>query len=92
MTAPANKSVTNFSNGLQFGLDKSERITGFQGVNLVEIPSTARVLTVPNVASGGVLAAHVTDAHTHSIRIESENGTAYYILCTTTVTNRTGGA
>lgn len=47
---------------------------------------------VPNVASGGTLAAHVTDAMSHSIRIRSANGTKYYIMATTTVTNRTGGA
>ena len=52
---------------------------------------TDDVLSVPNVASGGVLAAHVTDAMTHTIRIQSADGTNYYIMCTTTVTNRTGG-
>ena len=52
---------------------------------------TDDVLSVPNVASGGVLAVHVTDAMTHTIRIQSADGTNYYIMCTTTVTNRTGG-
>lgn len=47
---------------------------------------------VPTVASGGVLAAHITDAMTHSIRIKSIAGTLYYVMATTTVTNRTGGA
>lgn len=50
-----------------------------------------RLMEVPNVASGGMLAAHVTDAISHSIRIRSADGTLYYIMCTTTVTNRTGG-
>jgi hypothetical protein len=46
---------------------------------------------VPNVAAEatGLFCAHVTDAMTHSLRIVSEAGTAYHIMCTTTVTNRT---
>lgn len=50
-----------------------------------------RLLVAPTVASGGVLAVHVTDAMTHSIRIKSVAGTLYYLMATTTVTNRTGG-
>jgi hypothetical protein len=49
------------------------------------------LLNVPVVASGGMLAAHVTDAVTHSIRIISADGTKYYLMATTTVSNRTGG-
>lgn len=46
---------------------------------------------VPNVAAAtnGLFCAHTTDAMTHSIRIVSENGTEYHIMCTTTATNRT---
>lgn len=51
-----------------------------------------KLVTVPTVASGGTLAIHVTDAMTHSIRIKSAAGTLYYLMATTTVTNRTGGA
>lgn len=47
---------------------------------------------VPNVASGGVLAAHTTQTMTHSIRIKSADGTKYYLMATNVVTNRTGGA
>jgi hypothetical protein len=50
-----------------------------------------KLLRVPTVASGGVLAVHVTDAMTHSIRIRSDAGTLYYLMATTTVANRTGG-
>ena len=53
--------------------------------------SFSRLFEVPNVASGGMLAAHVTDAVSHSIRIRSADGTLYYLMATTTVTNRTGG-
>lgn len=51
-----------------------------------------KLLTVPNVASGGVLAAHTTQTMTHSIRIKSADGTLYYLMATNVVTNRTGGA
>ena len=51
----------------------------------------SNLFCVPNVASGGILAAHVTDAVTHSIRIISADGTKYYLMATTTVSNRTGG-
>lgn len=48
-------------------------------------------LETPDVASGGMLAVHVTDALSHSIRIRSDDGTLYYLMATTTVSNRTGG-
>jgi len=51
-----------------------------------------KLVVVPTVASGGVLAVHVTDAMTHSVRIKSLAGTVYYLMATTTITNRTGGA
>lgn len=46
---------------------------------------------LPNVAAAtnGLFCAHTTDAMTHSIRIVSEGGTEYHIMCTTTTTNRT---
>lgn len=47
---------------------------------------------VPNVVSGGVLAAHVTQVMTDSIRIKSADGTLYYLMVTNAATNRTGGA
>lgn len=50
-----------------------------------------KLVSVPTVASGGTLAVHITDAMTHSIRIRSAAGTLYYLMATTTVTNRTGG-
>jgi len=43
---------------------------------------------LPNAANGGMLAAHTTQGMTHSIRIVSDNGTAYYIMCTNAATNR----
>lgn len=62
-------------------------------ISPTKVAALADNLTVvPTVASGGVLAVHVTDAMTHSIRIKSAAGTNYYLMATTTITNRTGGA
>ena len=82
------KVVTHFSNANTFGMDRNDKISGFQGVELSDLTSTGRVLTVPNAANGGVLAAHTTQVMSHSIRIESVNGTVYYVMCTDTATNR----
>lgn len=51
-----------------------------------------KLLNVPAVASGGMVAAHTTDAMTHSIRCITATGTVFYLMCTTTSSNRTGGA
>jgi len=50
------------------------------------------LLNMPTVASAGILAAHITDAVTHSIRCVDAAGTVFYLMATTTATNRTGGA
>jgi hypothetical protein len=51
-----------------------------------------KLFRLPTVASAGLLAAHTTDAITHSIRCVDDAGTVFYLMCTTTATNRTGGA
>lgn len=51
-----------------------------------------KFLSMPTVASAGILAAHTTDALTHSIRCVDAAGTVFYLMATTTATNRTGGA
>jgi len=51
-----------------------------------------KLFRLPTVASAGLLAAHTTDAITHSIRCVDEAGTVFYVMCTTTSSNRTGGA
>ena len=48
--------------------------------NLMVLPSAP--------ANGTIFAAHVTDAMTHSIKVIDSAGTAYYLMATTTVTNR----
>lgn len=52
----------------------------------------SKFLRLPTVASAGILAAHTTDALSHSIRCVDEAGTVFYIMCTTDASNRTGGA
>jgi hypothetical protein len=49
------------------------------------------LLRIPNVAAetGGLFCAHTTEAMSHSIKIVSEDGTAYYIMCTNATTHRT---
>ena len=86
------KVVTHFSHGDTFGKDRYGRIAGFNGINQTGLTTSAVLAQVPDVASGGVLAAHTTQTMTHSIRIESEDGSKYYVMCTNVVTNRTGGA
>jgi hypothetical protein len=48
----------------------------------------SNLAVIPVAANGTLLAAHVTQAMTHSIKIVDENGTAYYIMCTNAATNR----
>lgn len=59
-------------------------------VNLGEKKSN-NLLRIPNVAAeaGGLFCVHTTQVMTHSIKIVSEDGTAYYIMCTDATTNRT---
>lgn len=54
--------------------------------------SLSYAVRTPNVASGGLLAAHVTDSFSHSLRCVTEDGTVFYLMATTTSSNRTGGA
>lgn len=52
----------------------------------------SKLLNIPAPTSGGLFAAHTTQTMTQSIRIISDAGTLYYIMCTDAATNRTGGA
>jgi hypothetical protein len=63
-------------------------------IRVTDVGSVAlkKLFRLPTVASAGLLAAHTTDAITHSIRCVDDAGTVFYIMCTTTATNRTGGA
>lgn len=47
------------------------------------------LIQVPAASNGTIFAAHgATDVMTHSIRFRNASGTAYYIMCTSTGTNR----
>jgi hypothetical protein len=46
------------------------------------------LMRIPNAANGTIFAAHDTQTMTHSIKIISEDGTAYYVMCTDAATNR----
>lgn len=48
----------------------------------------ANLMRIPNVSNGTVFAAHTTQGLTHSIKIITEDGTPYYIMCTDAATNR----
>jgi hypothetical protein len=43
---------------------------------------------LPTIGNGLLIAAHVTDAMTHSIKCRDAAGTVFYIMATTTSTNR----
>jgi len=47
----------------------------------------ANLMDIPAPSNGTVFAAHTTQTITHSIKIIA-NGTAYYIMCTNSATNR----
>ena len=48
----------------------------------------SNLAVIPNASNGTIFAAHTTQTITHSIKIISENGTAYYVMCTNAATNR----
>lgn len=59
------------------------RFTNSGAVNL------SHLMVLPAAPSNGtIFAAHVTDAMTHSIRVIDSAGTVYYVMATTTATNR----
>jgi hypothetical protein len=47
---------------------------------------------VPTTGSGLIVAPHITQVMTDSIRIVMADGNVRYIMCTTSAANRTGGA
>lgn len=50
--------------------------------------SVSALMRIPNASNGTIFAAHTTQTMTHSIKILSEDGTAYYVMCTNAATNR----
>lgn len=48
-----------------------------------------KFITFPAIATAGLVAVHTTDAMTHSIRCQTADGAAIFLMATTTATNRT---
>ena len=74
---------TDFDNGAtvptNFAFIRCTDVNSKKAVNLMRIP---------DAAAGAVLATHTVQGLTHSIKIISEDGTPYYIMCTDAATNR----
>lgn len=83
-------SVLNLDSDMDTAVTVPTNMSFIRFVNLGAKKINA-LFRVPNVVAetAGLFCAHVTDAMTHSIRIVSEGGTAYYLMATTTATNRT---
>lgn len=47
-----------------------------------------KLFKLPTLGNGLMLAAHITDAMTHSVRCVDDAGTVFYLMATTTATNR----
>lgn len=47
-----------------------------------------KLAKLPTIGNGLMVAAHVTDAMTHSVRCVDDAGTVFYLMATTTATNR----
>lgn len=50
------------------------------------------LFNLPVAANSTLVATHTTDAMTHSVKCVLANGTAVYLMATTTATNRGGGS
>jgi hypothetical protein len=48
----------------------------------------SNLMVIPDASNGTIFAAHTTQTMTHSIKIISADGTAYYVMCTNAATNR----
>lgn len=50
--------------------------------------AVGNLFQIPDADDGTIFAVHTTQTMSHSIKIISADGTAYYIMCTDTATNR----
>ena len=91
--AAATRTLSGTCAALQLDSDIGANNTVGSAYSFIRVTDSGSVrlgnlLNMPNAANGTILAAHVTDAMSHSIKFITANGTAYYIMCTTTATNR----
>lgn len=94
--AAASTTVGGTCSVLQLDSDMDTAITVPTNMSFIRVTNLGAkkinaLFRMPSVVAetAGLFCAHTTDAMTHSIRIVSEAGTAYHIMCTTTTTNRT---
>lgn len=78
---------------IQADSDIASGVTPPTGNSFIRFTNTGAValtnlFRTPNASNGTLFATHDTDAMTHSLRCVTEGGTAFYIMCTTTATNR----
>jgi hypothetical protein len=67
-------------------LPASHAFLRFSNAGSVDMTNLLMLPTAP--VNGSIFAAHVTDAMTHSIKVIDSANTAYYLMATTTVSNR----
>lgn len=102
MTALPNRTDPSFAmyyDGVEasrFGLGGTRQRTAL-GTVLLDFTDTAaltatHLMELANVGTDTIFSAHGTDAMTHSIRIRSAAGTDYFLMVTSTETNRDDGA
>ena len=58
------------------------RVTNVGSIDMTNL------LEIPDAANGSMFAAHTTQTLTHSLKIRSADGTAYYVMCCDADTNR----
>lgn len=94
--AAASTAVGGTCDVLQLDTDMDTAVTvptnmAFISIVNLNAKKCNALLRMPAVVAetAGLFCAHVTDAMSHSIRIVSAAGTAYYLMCTATATNRT---
>lgn len=94
--AAASTAVGGTCSVIQVDTDMDTAVTVPSGFSFLRFTNTGvkvpeNLFRVPNVVAvtDGLFCAHTTQVLTHSLKIISENGTKYYIMCTNAATNRT---
>jgi hypothetical protein len=79
--------------GIQVDSNFATGATIPSGISCIRVTNTdvglwPNLLNIPAPSNGTIFATHTTQTMTHSIRIVSDAGTDYYIMCTDADTNR----
>lgn len=86
-TINGNMSVATVESDLATGNTVPASVAFVRVVDLGAV-RIGSLLRMPNISNGTIFAAHTTQGLTHSIKIVTDDGTAYYIMCTDAATNR----